>query len=297
MHRTLRFAFLLFALHSSDLRAELVFRSLDKSGGEPRWSDIKKYSNPQDVAYERGGVDEVRVFVTGAITREDGIGAAVLERLVQAGTQKISGNVVWLASNGGDIDAAMTLGRVLRRFGAYTMVAKGEQCMSACVFAFMGGERRIVAGQLGIHRPFFSTTQAEPDRLTRFRYMQKVLRGYFEEMDFPSSLYEAVMLVPPESMKILAPAELKQFYLEGISPSSEDVADAASARRLGLSMAAYLVQKAAAPACAFYVSGQGRCESPSQDMAARAVAPGNAGSPQGGAAASASRAQGSGQKK
>ena len=71
-----------------------------------------------------------------------------------------------------------------------------------------------------------------------------MLRGYFEEMDFPDSLYEAVMVVPPESMKILAPAELKRFYLEGISPSSEDLADAASARRLGLSMQDYLQHKA-----------------------------------------------------
>lgn len=45
------------------------------------------------------------------------------------------------------------------------------------------------------------------------------------------------MLVPPESMQIVAPADLRRFYLEGISPLSEDMADAASARRLGISQA------------------------------------------------------------
>ena len=52
------------------------------------------------------------------------------------------------------------------------------------------------------------------------------------------------MAVSPESMKILAPAELKAFYPEGISPSSEDLADAAAARRLGLSKYDYLLRPA-----------------------------------------------------
>ena len=67
------------------------------------------------------------------------------------------------------------------------------------------------------------------------------------------------MLVPPETMKILSPAELKRFFLEGISPSSEDLADAASARRLNLSMFEYLKYKATAPTCDFLVSDPGRC--------------------------------------
>jgi hypothetical protein len=166
--------------------------------------------------------------------------------LLKNGRQKIAGNVVWLASNGGDIDAAMDLGRLLRKLGVFTLVGKNDQCLSACVFAFMGGERRSVAGRLGIHRPFFPFTQATPDRPARFRHLQKTLRDYIEELDFPFSLYEAVMLVPPESMKILAPADLKRFYLEGISPLSEDAADAASARRLDMSMAEYLLRKAKA---------------------------------------------------
>jgi hypothetical protein len=87
-------------------------------------------------------------------------------------------------------------------------------------------------------------------------------------MDFPASLYEAVMLVPPESMQILTPVELKKYYLEGISPSSEDAADAASARRLELPMVEYLKYKAKAPACAFPVAEPGRCDLKTQETAA-----------------------------
>jgi hypothetical protein len=90
--------------------------------------------------------------------------------------------------------------------------------------------------------------------------MQKILKDYVEEMDFPYSLYEAVMLVPPESVKVLAAAELKNFFLDGISPSSEDLADAATARHLNLSMAEYLKRKASAPACNALVAASGGCE-------------------------------------
>jgi len=266
---------LVLALQCLDLRAELLFRSVVQTDGQQSWSPLRKYSNPSDTDYARvsaGGAavpaEEVRVFVSGQITREDVEGAAVMASLLTSGRQKITGNTVWFASNGGDIDAALELGRRLRRLGVFTFIARNDQCLSACVFAFMGGERRSVAGRLGIHRPFFPFTQDIPDRQARFRHLQQTLRDYIDELDFPASLYEAVMRVPPESMRILAPAELKRFYLEGISPSSEDSADAAAARRLDISMTQYLKIKAKAPACGLLAAGDGRCEGDAQEAAA-----------------------------
>ncbi len=260
-------------LQSADLRAELFFRGVEQVNGQQRWSAIKRYASPVDTAYPRaqpGAAEEVRVFLSGTITRADLDGATVLMNLLKGGKQKIVGNTVWLASNGGDIDTGMELGRLLRKAGIYTFVGKNDQCMSACVFAFMGGERRGVAGRLGIHRPFFPFTQESPDRPARFRHLQKTLKDYVEEMDFPASLYEAVMLVPPETMQILSAADLKRFYLEGISPSSEDLADAAAARWLDLSMGQYLQRKAKVPACSLSVAG---CDGRLQDATASGAAP------------------------
>ena len=261
--------FLALALPCLELRAELLFRSLDQAGGQHVWSPIKRYSNPSDTAYPRSAqTEEVRVFLTGEVTRADMDGAEVMARLLQSGKQKIAGNTVWLASNGGDIDTAMDLGRLLRRLGIFTAIARNDQCFSACVFAFMGGERRSVAGRLGIHRPYFSNIQDSPDRPVKFRHLQRVVKGYVEEMDFPASLYEAIMLAPPESMQIVAPADLKRFYLEGISPTSEDIADAAMARRHNLPMVEYLQLKAKTPACALPVAEPARCDSKAQEETA-----------------------------
>ena len=275
---------LVLAVPCFNLRAEMLFRSLEQANGQHGAPPIRKYSNPSDVAYPRSSaagaarVDEVRVFLSGEITRADVDGAEVMLRLLRSGKQKLAGNTLWLASNGGDIDAAMDLGRLLRDSGIFTLVGKADQCLSACVFAFMGGERRSVAGRLGIHRPYFPYTDDTPDRQSRFRHLQRTLKAYVEEMDFPSSLYEAVMLAPPETMKFLAAGELKSFSLEGISPSSEDRADAAAARRMNLTMFEYLKYKAKAPACAFLVGDPDRCEGKAQDVASGGAAdiPGSA---------------------
>jgi hypothetical protein len=270
--------FLALVLPRPDLRAELLFRGVEQVNGHQGPSRIRNYSNPSDIAYPRFSLgaaapaEEVRVFLIGDISRADVESAEVLLGLVRSGKQKISGNTLWLASNGGDIDSAMDLGRLLRKAGIFTYVAKNDQCFSACVFAFMGGERRGVAGRLGIHRPYFLYTQDSPDRQARFRNLQRVVKGYVEEMDFPDSLYEAIMLVPPQIMQVVAPADLKRYYLEGISPSSEDIADAASARRLNLPMVEYLQLKAKTPTCVFPVGVLGRCESAPHEETASGLA-------------------------
>ena len=278
-------------LQCFDLRAALLFRSEEQVDGQQRWSAIRNYGDPADTAYPRESptdaiapAEKVRVFLSGDITRADVESAAVMESLLKSGKQKIEGNGIWLASNGGDIDAGMALGRLLRRLGISTLVGRDDQCLSACVFAFMGGERRRVEGRLGIHRPYFLSTEAA-GRQARFRYMEETLKAFVWEMDFPESLYEAVMRVPPESMQIVSPADLKRFYLEGLSPSTEDRIDAASARRLNLSMLEYLKRKAQAPACAFFAASEGRCEIEVQEAVASGGMADDPGSMQPGGAA------------
>jgi hypothetical protein len=254
---------LALVLQCFGLRAELLFRSAEPKDGQQHWSALKNYANPANIAYPRILADgtqvpaeEVQVFLNGYITADDVSSAKVLESLLKKGRQKIAGNIVSFASNGGAVDAAMELGRLLRKLGVSTLVARDELCMSSCVFAFMGGDRRTVAGRIGIHRPYFSSTREVPDRRILYRQLQKKLQEYIDELDFPPSLYEAVMAVPPESVSLLAPADLKKFYLEGMSPSTQDEVDAASARALGISVLEYFERKTAGNGSAADVLGR-----------------------------------------
>ncbi len=76
--------------------------------------------------------------------------------------------VVFLNSEGGYVIASMELGQIFRRIGAATVVARlapsagrggrflSAHCLSACVYAFMGGRKRVApqGSALGIHRMF-----------------------------------------------------------------------------------------------------------------------------------------------
>ncbi len=209
-------------LQGFEARAELLFRSAQQINGQARWSEPRNYANPADTVYPRMLADgtqvsseEVQVFLQGYITQQDVYSAKVMESLIKRGRQKLAGNAVSFAGNGGDVDAAMEMGRVLRKLGVSAVVARGEQCLSSCVFAFMGGDRRTVAGRIGIHRPYFPSARKVPDRRSYYRELQKRLRQYIDELDFPPSLYEAFMAVPPESISILTAADLKKILSTG----------------------------------------------------------------------------------
>ena len=267
---------LLFALllQCFDLRAELLFRSSEQVDGRQHWSAPRNYANPAQTVYPHTLADgtqvaseEVQVSLQGWIGQQDLYAAKVMEGLIQRGRQRIAGNAISLAADGGDVDAAMELGRLLRKLGLATFVARGKQCLSSCVFAFMGGTRRTVAGRIGIHRPYLSSTRQVADRPAYYRRVQKRLRQYVEDLDFPLSLYEAIMAVPPQSISLLTAADLKKFYLQGMSPSTEDEADATAARNLGISVLEYLQQKAKAEPCGGVFNSDGSCAAGAQTAA------------------------------
>ncbi|MDD5273158.1 MAG: hypothetical protein PHU14_10610 [Methylovulum sp.] len=60
---------------------------------------------------------------------------------------------VWLNSGGGAAGEGMDMGRVLRKHGVPTRIAKGSVCFSACSYAFLGGPLRNVdhGGEYGVH--------------------------------------------------------------------------------------------------------------------------------------------------
>lgn len=60
-----------------------------------------------------------------------------------------------LDTPGGDVVAAMTIGRLLRKERAYVQIDPDAVCLSACVLVLAGAVEREVQGKIGIHRPYF----------------------------------------------------------------------------------------------------------------------------------------------
>jgi hypothetical protein len=63
-------------------------------------------------------------------------------------------------------------------------------------------------------------------------------------MNLPESLFEAMVRVPPESMRVLTQKELDQFGLSQNDPVVEEIDDAEEATRLGITKQEFLRRKA-----------------------------------------------------
>jgi hypothetical protein len=174
-----------------------------------------------------------RVIVADGIIEEDTPEAFVgfLQSVADAPNLR---DVVVINSPGGRVVASMRLGAALRKLQAAVIVARfgdenddlnspsGGQCMSACVYALMGGARRVVppASRLGIHRMssqesgggvgrFFapgSPSYASPD-------MVDALAGYAAQMGVSPTVIRVAERIPPEEIHIISPSELRRWRL------------------------------------------------------------------------------------
>jgi hypothetical protein len=142
-------------------------------------------------------------------------------------------NVVFLDSPGGNVVGAMRLGKLLRQLGTVTVVGRvvdgdgqlpggvaAARCMSACVYAFMGGRRRIVPPEsvVGIHRMFREETQYE-GRLTETRTvfasrdMVAALAQYSDSMGISPQLVQMAERISPQTVHVVTPSEMRRWRL------------------------------------------------------------------------------------
>jgi hypothetical protein len=143
--------------------------------------------------------DFAQVFITGRITSKD---VDAVNRAASRLDEKISVRVVFLSSVGGDVEAAMAIGRVVRDKMFWTTVKGGSKCASACVLIFAAGVFRDAAGEgtvVGIHRPtfepnYFAGLSVESARAKYLQMAQKV-RLYLSEMGMSDRLFEQMMNV------------------------------------------------------------------------------------------------------
>jgi hypothetical protein len=143
--------------------------------------------------------------------------------------------IVFIHSPGGRVMAAMELGRVLRKLGAAAVVARaqstsidgltyftGARCFSACVYALMGGKKRVIPPQseVGIHRMFTYEMERDPSGpfMERRRVyddggMATALSRYSGMMGISSALVREAEHVSSDTLHIVTPTEMARWHL------------------------------------------------------------------------------------
>lgn len=147
--------------------------------------------------------------------------------------------MVLIESPGGTVLGAMKLGAVFRKLGAAVMVAgaRGAEssralqlvpadCLSACVYAFMGGKKRLVPpiSRLGIHRMVVDTRgtdifgMEEGERIYGSPDFVAALAAYTKAMGVDPLVIAYAEQVAPEQIHILSRGEIRRWRLGSARP-------------------------------------------------------------------------------
>jgi hypothetical protein len=116
-------------------------------------------------------------------------------------------------SQGGQVFAAMEIGRILRSAAASIVVANGASCVSACVFVLMGAPERSVAdgARIGIHRPALAAAGSA----ALVDAMSAAIASYAEQMQVSRAIIADMMAIPADHMRLLTSAELDRYGING----------------------------------------------------------------------------------
>jgi hypothetical protein len=178
----------------------------------------------------------IRLIVRGEITKSDADYVAQHE----ADFSKDGHWWVELNSVGGDVAAAMKIGRILRDMEAHTTTA-GE-CLSSCALIFIAGVSRDNApfgdvGVIGLHRPFLAASSLSRDVVERAApLMLQRIRDYIHEMGVSDAFYDAMVNTEVSDVRLYRGDEIYRL-VPRTDPTHDEIDNAYEARRYGISAA------------------------------------------------------------
>jgi ATP-dependent protease ClpP protease subunit len=99
------------------------------------------------------------IYLIGEINDDS---VAILEKVLSSMPKCIKNNMhivpsVYLKSKGGYLSDGFKVGELFSRYNVQTVIGDGDECMSACSTAFLGGKFRIMVGsaKLMVHAPYY----------------------------------------------------------------------------------------------------------------------------------------------
>jgi hypothetical protein len=121
-------------------------------------------------------------------------------------------------SPGGNIYAAMQLGRFLRMNGVATVQTRSMECASACSLAFIGGSTRFAdPGSIGVHQSSFAIDGIAAEQVSAIQGITADVLSYLREMGVDDGLLETALRYESHDIRYLSASEMDDF---GVTTSS-----------------------------------------------------------------------------
>lgn len=150
------------------------------------------------------------ILVKGEFRFDDQV--ADLEKAVRAFDAK----VVTFDSGGGNVDAALRLGRAIRSMGLSTVQLRSLECSSACALAFLGGVTRSAEpGSIGVHRTSFAgdTVIDGHEAAAAVQALTAEIMTYIIEMGVDPRLLQLSLSTGSDDMRYLTGREMQEYAM------------------------------------------------------------------------------------
>jgi ATP-dependent protease ClpP protease subunit len=151
---------------------------------------------------------------------------SLVERVAEiAKRMDIDRRVLDIDSLGGQVEDAIRAGDAIGASGWTIWVREGASCHSACVLILGAGDVRMISGRVGIHRIIrmssTATTRAQLNEELQAVYGR--VKAYLERNGVAVAVGDLMMAVPNRNLRLLTPAELQEYGLDGTNPAQDDL--------------------------------------------------------------------------
>ncbi|WP_246193473.1 hypothetical protein [Pseudoxanthomonas suwonensis] len=167
--------------------------------------------------------DVVRVRYVGKVASD--LTVLVQRVTLMAEELGLGHRVLDLDSTGGQVEDAIRAGDWIGNHHWTLWVREDSVCHSACVFVLAGGDSRVLAGRVGIHRiiRLSSTATSRHELNTELQAVYGTVRAYLERNGASPLLADVMKTVPNRSLRLLTQEELAAYGLDGNNAAQDDL--------------------------------------------------------------------------
>jgi len=177
------------------------------------------------------------VYITNTVTEGDA------KAFQDASRDLEKQNGVWLDSKGGDVFAAMQIGRLIRKYELSTWVSAPGKCYSSCALIFIAGVWRLNFGEIGLHRPYLASAPQRRQILEKqIPLLLSQIKSYVYEMGITENFYQQLVNTPPSEMVTYGWSDYRKIVPEN-DPTYDEVRISYEAREYGVTTTSEMRQR------------------------------------------------------
>jgi hypothetical protein len=177
-----------------------------------------------DVSLKPADNGKKLILISGEIL-EDETPQKFLKLVKSSGVDTVS-----FDSEGGNIMAALELGRAIRKAGLNTYQQKGRECASACSLLFVSGVQRSAEDKtIGVHQSWFDTDDGidMEEAVSAVQELTADMLTYLIEMGVDPKLLQVSLTTPSDDMHYLSTKQMVDLkVITGEVDSASQVAAA-----------------------------------------------------------------------